>query len=747
LSHFGLRAKIISWSFVPTAIILVIVALTTFFAYQQVTETLVIERDQEVVRLSAGELATELSEYSDLLASVARVADISHYDPAVQQAALERASNRLVVFDAGVLILDPFGTVAAAVPARSEIIGQDWSDRPYFGRMVRTPGPIFSDVLPDGPGGAEAIAVAVPIIGSQGELRGIIVGLFRLGNTAVSSFYGDVVRLRLGESGNAYLVDGNGRVIFHSNIAQVGEDFSGYDVVQQVLQGKVNAIRTRDFQGREIVAAFAPVRGTSWGLVSEESWQALVRPSRPPQRFLLLLLALGVVLPAMVVTLGVGRVTRPIRELTHAAQEVAQGNFGRTITARTGDEVEELAQQFNLMSAQLQASYTHLEQKVAARTQELSTLLEVSRNVVSTLELGPLLGLILDQVKSVVNYDGASILGWDGDELRLLAYRGPIPQEEARQIHFRPEQATANRQVVQNRQTVIIPDVCDDSPLARAFQEAAGDELTTTFGYVRSWMGIPLVAKDQVLGMLSLDHQEPNHYTSEQAELALAFAAQAAVAMENARLYEQAQHAATVEERQRLARELHDAVTQTLFSASIIAEVLPRLWERDPDQGRQRLDELRQLTRGALAEMRTLLLELRPGSLIDAELGDLLRQLAESITGRARVPVALEVEGCCALSPEVKVALYRIAQEALNNMVKHARASQAWMSLRCRPEGVTLCVSDDGCGFDPDCTPPNHLGLGIMHERAGAVGARLEIESQAGEGTRVKVVWPSDDGR
>jgi nitrate/nitrite-specific signal transduction histidine kinase len=745
LSRFGLRAKIISWSFVPTAIVLVIVALTTFFAYQRVTATLVIERDQEVVRLSSGQLATELSEYPDLLASVARVADISHYDPAVQQAALEQASNRLVVFDAGVLILDPFGTVAAAVPARPEIVGQDWSDRPYFRRLVRTPGPIFSDVLPDGPGGTQAIAVAVPIIGSEGELRGIMVGLFRLGNTAVSSFYGDVVRLRLGESGNAYLVDGNGRVIFHSDIAQVGQDFSDYDVVQQVLQGQVNAIRTRDFEGREIVAAFSPVRGTSWGLVSEESWQALVRSSQAPQRFLLLLLALGVVLPAVVVTMGVRRITRPIQELTHAAQEVAQGNFGRTITAHTGDEVEELARQFNLMSAQLQASYMHLEQKVAARTQELSTLLEVSRNVVSTLELSPLLGLILDQVKSVVDYDGASILGWDGDELRLLVYRGPIPQEQARQIRFRLEQAAANRAVVQGRQTVIIPDVRGDSPLARAFRETAGDELTTTFGYVRSWMGIPLVAKDQVLGMLSLDHQAPNHYTSEQAELALAFAAQAAVAMENARLYQQAQHAATIEERQRLARELHDAVTQTLFSASLIAEVLPRLWERDPDQGRQRLDELRQLTRGALAEMRTLLLELRPGSLVDAELGDLLRQLAESITGRARVPVALEVEGRCALPPEVKVALYRIAQEALNNMAKHARASQAWMSLHCRPEGVALCVSDDGCGFDPDCIPPNHLGLGIMHERARAVGARLEVESQAGEGTQVRVAWTSDD--
>jgi signal transduction histidine kinase len=107
----------------------------------------------------------------------------------------------------------------------------------------------------------------------------------------------------------------------------------------------------------------------------------------------------------------------------------------------------------------------------------------------------------------------------------------------------------------------------------------------------------------------------------------------------------------------------------------------------------------------------------------------------------------MEVEGSCALPPEVKVVLYRIAQEALNNMAKHARASQASVSLRCRPEGVALCVCDDGCGFDPDCIPPNHLGLGIMHERARAVGARLSVESQPGQGTQVRVAWLFDEGR
>jgi two-component system nitrate/nitrite sensor histidine kinase NarX len=285
-------------------------------------------------------------------------------------------------------------------------------------------------------------------------------------------------------------------------------------------------------------------------------------------------------------------------------------------------------------------------------------------------------------------------------------------------------------------------------------------------------MSVPLIIQDRVIGMLGLDHSQPDYYTQQHAELVLTFANQAAMAMENARLYEQARELAAMRERQRLARDLHDAVSQTLFSASLSAEVLPRLWERQPEAGRQCLEELRELNRGALAEMRALLLELRPAALTETALGDLLGQLAEAFTSRTRVPLTLSVEGHAPLPPEVQVALYRIAQEALNNVSKHAEASQVTLSLRYRSypsypsprpspdltpdpspsrggvrgevsgvRRVELCISDDGRGFDPQNIPPQRLGVGIMRERAATIGAELSIQSQAGHGTRVMVVW------
>lgn len=199
---------------------------------------------------------------------------------------------------------------------------------------------------------------------------------------------------------------------------------------------------------------------------------------------------------------------------------------------------------------------------------------------------------------------------------------------------------------------------------------------------------------------------------------------------------------AALQERQRLAQNLHDAVNQSLFSAGLIAEVLPRLWERDPEEARRSLEDLRRLTRGALAEMRALLAELRPTTLTDAELGELLGLLGNAFTGRTNIPVAATVSGEGSLPAETQVALYRICQEALNNIAKHAKASRVEIDLRHTPGGLDLHIRDNGRGFiTSELAPSGHYGLGMMRERAEAVGAVLTVTSQPGQGTEVAICW------
>jgi PAS domain S-box-containing protein len=208
-----------------------------------------------------------------------------------------------------------------------------------------------------------------------------------------------------------------------------------------------------------------------------------------------------------------------------------------------------------------------------------------------------------------------------------------------------------------------------------------------------------------------------------------------------AELARKAADEAVAADRTRLARDLHDAVTQTLFSASLIAEVLPELWEMDNAEAKNSTEELRQLTRGALAEMRTLLLELRPATLTQTHLKDLIKQLCEAFIGRSRLPIELTIEGDCTLPPEVQVAFYRIAQESLNNVFKYARASRVNVSLFLSPSAVHFETCDNGIGFDLSNSKPTSLGLRIMRERAEAIGADFSISSTPGSGTCVDVTW------
>ena len=418
------------------------------------------------------------------------------------------------------------------------------------------------------------------------------------------------------------------------------------------------------------------------------------------------------------------------------------------------------------VSRRIQAEQ-RLHQRIEARTREQCALLDISHTLASTLELQP--GLILDQLRGIIEYTHAGLFGLTDSTLTALAVRGPQQLEQAAPFRVRLEGPEILAALFNGHRPIRIPDVSSADPAAVFLRSLLNGEAAVLLHGVRAWMWVPLAVKGRIIGGLGIAHAKRNFFTAQHANLALSMADQVAITMVNAELYEHAQALAVLQERQRLAQNLHDAVNQSLFSAGLIAEVLPRLWDRDPVEARQSLEDLRRLTRGALAEMRELLAELRPSVLTDSSLGDLLRQLANAFTGRTNIPVTVNIPGEHVLSAELQVALYRICQEALHNAAKHSGASRVVVDLQyatgtahavgtlqassptARPavphgtavSSVEMRIRDDGHGFDTgELTAPGHYGLGMMRERAEAVGAQLTVTSQRGRGTEVILLWP-----
>ena len=365
LSGRSLRLRAIAWFFVPTVVILIAVGLVNFYSYQDVTEELVIERGQDLPRLSASRLSSDLQDLTKFVSDVAQDAVSNQDMETTRQDVLDRAGRESQIFDGGVLILDNFGKVVATGPNYPERMGLDWSDRSYFRQIVRnqslgygSPDPIFTNIIDDGSRETGAIAVAVAIVTNEGEFLGSVVGIFSL--LSVNDFYGRIVKLHIGGSGSSYLVDGNGRVIYHSDTRHIGADFSTQPAVEQILAGEAGTLRTRDIDEEDIVASFAPVPSTPWGLVTEESWSSLIGTSQGYQRFLLLLLALGVAVPIIFVVLGVKQIMRPLKDLATVARKMATGDFSEPIAVQSGDEIMQLAEEFNVMAGALKESHQEL---------------------------------------------------------------------------------------------------------------------------------------------------------------------------------------------------------------------------------------------------------------------------------------------------------------------------------------------------------------------------------------------------
>lgn len=403
---------------------------------------------------------------------------------------------------------------------------------------------------------------------------------------------------------------------------------------------------------------------------------------------------------------------------------------------------------------QLAAANAGLEQRVAERTSELREALAAnSQRVEELLALNRVAQALMrwtdvrDAVATVSASVGAlfearEVGVWQLDPQRgrldELAPGGP-PGAAPRALLL--ERLPALLPILSAPQPLLLP--AEALPPLGAPQPPGGGLLV-----------MPLLVRGAPIGVLHLQTRPGRALLPADVALLQTIAGMVASALDNARLMREAQDAAAAGERQRLARDLHDSVSQALFAASVTADVIPQTWELDPEEGRELLADVRRLTRGALAEMRTLLVELRPAALTRAPLRELLGHLAAAVGAKLPGALTADLAALPALPPEVRVALYRIAQEALANVVKHAQPAAVRLLLRAEPavaeEGqaewaglVELRIEDDGQGFAVEqAAQRGRFGLATMAERAAGVGAQLGLTSQPGRGTMVSVRYP-----
>jgi len=386
-----------------------------------------------------------------------------------------------------------------------------------------------------------------------------------------------------------------------------------------------------------------------------------------------------------------------------------------------------------------------LEKRVEERTHELSALLDITHAVISPSSIESTLNQILERLQTILDIHRLVIIGEQQDGWRVLAQICPCFPPDCESIQF-----------AVNEMQDLINDFSSSEPVLIKCHEGAGGDCSGFRAIVsglsagcsaelRCWLGAPLLEKDRIVGVL-LFGCEQEELSAGQYNIIQAAANLVSMAIENNRLYNQLRESVLEEERNRLARDLHDSVTQTLFTASVLAEATPRIWEKDEGIARQNLEKLSRMIRGALAEMRSMLIELRIGEVAQQNLDQLLHTLFEAVQGRSKILINESIADIPEIPKNVKSVYYRVAREALNNVVVHAAATRVDVLLVEKQGGITLEIKDNGKGFNPQEPGAGHLGLKIMEERAAAIGADLQILSEPAKGTRVILSWLENAG-
>ncbi len=761
--RLSLAKKVVALAFAGSAVAVSSFAVLAIWSLNQSTQRTLQER--LVLATAAAEsvdhynstVLEQLSRIGDSLAPyLARPSD----ENGLQSVLIKGESNTGFLYD-NLVVADASGRIVGVYPGSKPPIGSAVASFGHSEIALTSRLAYVSGMVPSTIDGSPSVVYAVPLF-ADGQLVGVLAGEMNLQSSAIGGF---ISAIKLGRTGYAQVVDSMGELLASTQPEQVFGKSDHGDRFVELIEGRKSVMRTchschePDVAGgltrRKDVMAFAPLSTASWGVAVRQSEDEALEQTRKLQRGMLIVgaIALGVAFPGSIAIAS--RAVRPVLSLTEASKRMAGGDLLTAIPSMGEDEIGVLAENLEHMRKSLNESQLELEK----RRREAESLYDIGLEISSLLETDRILGSVVGEARNLLGADLA-ILMIQNEEGRLYARAtSGNTTETVKNLSLANGQGFAGA-VVGRGYPLSTEDYLNDPSFAH---EKNSDSVVTQEG-LRSIAGVPLKIGSEVMGSLVVARRRPQKFSKQETVLLGRLGNQASIAINNAILYEEVRTkeelrghllekviSAQEEERKRIARELHDEPAQ-IFSALVMQlDAMGNDLPASEASAKERLRRLQGLAANALETVRKIMSDLRPTALDDLGLIPAIRQYAEGKLGVIGVKVNIRTSNMGPRLPgHIETAIFRVLQEAINNVYKHSGASNVGIQMACNGNGFKATVRDDGKGFDVERTSHNRAegGLGLLgiRERVGLLGGVLVIKSQQGKGTELRIEVPLPGG-
>ncbi len=698
-----------------------------------------------------------------VLVHLQNVADSTDVLPTKEQFRPVADSLRRILTESGIsvrniILTDRDGKVLQVNPEDARIVGGDMPGYSEVQEILETGLPTISGLVSSPLIDVPVVLATALILNEEGKIIGLLTSSIDVEQSSIGAI-GQTIKV--GATGYTEIVDGNGIVLARTEPGSPPEAFERSDhpgrFAELISQGKATVgtchrcHETSDaLERRRDVLAFAPLSITSWGVAIRQSEEEALAPTQQLERRLLLLGLIVLVSAFLLVWTMMQGVVKPIRMLTAAAKRVAAGDFKAAIPVKRQDEIGQLSAAFYTMTQELARS----RDEIVSRNRELSALNAIDATVSQSLNLKDVLENAMQKVLEVTGTTAGCVFlsDSDGNKLEMMNCIGSSNVFKCQESSSSGANCACH-QVLRYGQTLMVNHVSQCPMLG---EDKVMKEDTGCFA------SVPIKSKDRTLGIMNVACSGKGCFTEDDFRLLDSIGYHVGLAIENSILYEEAKQkeklrgqllssviSAQEEERKRIARELHDEFGQTLTGLIMSIESSENMTLPEQSPLKEKLKNAKSLVARALENMRRLTLNLRPSALDDLGLIAAIRAYAQTHLEAVGVQVEFETKSLSErLAPTVETALFRIIQEAINNIAKHAEAHNVRIQLEVNSGKITAIVEDDGQGFDvvavfKSRTGAQSLGLLGIQERATLLGGSFNIKSRIGQGTRLVVEIPT----